>query len=346
MADSTQPSIRLDSSEEYTVAWIAALSHERAAAEALLDERHEKPAGFERKQGDSNAYTWGKSGMHNIVITALPAGVYGTTITATLVTSLRLSLPHIRTGLLVGIGAGVPQPDQEDIRLGDIVVSQPYNTSGGVVQYDLMKAKQGHHSLTGHLARPPDALLTALGQLKSHHMQQPSKVPAILRDMHRRNPQMARSTRKLPGFIYQGVGEDRLFADTSKHVGGPDCDGCGEAVERETRETTDPEIHYGIIASGNTLVKTAEERHEILQRLPESEREKCFCIEMEAAGLMNEFPCLVIRGVCDYGDAHKNDRWQNYAAATAACFAKEFLGFLDAEDVKKLPNLHEVLQNS
>ena len=49
------------------------------------------------------------------------------------------------------------------------------------------------------------------------------------------------------------------------------------------------------------------------------------CFEMEGAGLMNTFPCLVIRGICDYADSHKNKRWQEYAAATAAAYAKELL---------------------
>lgn len=43
---------------------------------------------------------------------------------------------------------------------------------------------------------------------------------------------------------------------------------------------------------------------------------------IEAAGLMDNFPCLVIRGRCDYADAQKNKDWQPYAAA--AC-AKELL---------------------
>jgi nucleoside phosphorylase len=49
------------------------------------------------------------------------------------------------------------------------------------------------------------------------------------------------------------------------------------------------------------------------------------CFEMEAAGLMNRFPCLVIRGICDYCDTHKNDDWHGYAAMTAAAFAKDFV---------------------
>jgi hypothetical protein len=49
---------------------------------------------------------------------------------------------------------------------------------------------------------------------------------------------------------------------------------------------------------------------------------------MEAAGLMNDFPCLVIRGICDYADSHKNNTWQPYAAATAAAYAKEVLSVI------------------
>jgi nucleoside phosphorylase len=54
---------------------------------------------------------------------------------------------------------------------------------------------------------------------------------------------------------------------------------------------------------------------------------------MEAAGLMNDFPCLVIRGVYDYADAHKNDVWHRYAATTAAAYAKEFLSIVPPQAV-------------
>lgn len=47
---------------------------------------------------------------------------------------------------------------------------------------------------------------------------------------------------------------------------------------------------------------------------------------MEAAGLMDDFHCVVIRGICDYADSHANDKWQNYAAAVAAACAKTYLG--------------------
>ncbi|KAJ4248105.1 hypothetical protein NW762_012875 [Fusarium torreyae] len=56
-----------------------------------------------------------------------------------------------------------------------------------------------------------------------------------------------------------------------------------------------------------------------------AEEKDVLCFEMEAAGLMNHFPCLVIRGICDYSDSHKDDQWQGYAAMAAAAFAKDLL---------------------
>jgi nucleoside phosphorylase len=57
------------------------------------------------------------------------------------------------------------------------------------------------------------------------------------------------------------------------------------------------------------------------------------CFEMEAAGLMDEFPCLVTWGICDYANSHKNKRWQSYAAATAATSTKELLYIIPGNQV-------------
>lgn len=71
----------------------------------------------------------------------------------------------------------------------------------------------------------------------------------------------------------------------------------------------------------------------------------CICFEMEAAGLMDNFPCLVIRGICDYADTHKNDRWQNYAAIAAAAYAKELLQVLEGENVEGALRMDEIMGN-
>ncbi|KNB07800.1 hypothetical protein FOXG_19913 [Fusarium oxysporum f. sp. lycopersici 4287] len=333
---------RLKSPDFYTIGWIAALPIERAAATALLDDRHDAPEGFDQHRSDANSYTWGRIGEHNVVIASLPAGVYGTTVAAITVSNLIHSLPYIRIGLLVGIGGGIARPDEgKDIRLGDIVVSQPEGTTGGVVQYDLGKAKAGGvWERKGSLDKPPAVLLHALASLQAEHEIAPSKVPDLLQAMFKANPGM---TRPKTNFTYQGAENDRLFKSHYSHVGDRNCDKCDSAweVERDQRLSTGPEIHYGIIASGNKLIKHATTRDSVL----EGTGHQCLCIEMEAAGLMDRFPCLVIRGICDYADSHKNDRWQRYAASTAASFAVELLGYVPVGQLKATQKVIEAIQS-
>ncbi len=70
------------------------------------------------------------------------------------------------------------------------------------------------------------------------------------------------------------------------------------------------------------------------------------CMEMEAAGLMNGFPCLVIRGICDYADSHKNKEWQGYAAAVAAAYAKELLLVIPVGQIHSTPTARNTLADS
>jgi nucleoside phosphorylase len=54
-------------------------------------------------------------------------------------------------------------------------------------------------------------------------------------------------------------------------------------------------------------------------------REGVIAFEMEGAGIWEEVPCIVVKGVCDYADCHKSRKWQNFAAATAASTSKAIL---------------------
>jgi nucleoside phosphorylase len=269
--------------------------------------------------------------------------VYGTTSAATTSSSLLSSLPQIRIGLLVGIGGGIARPDEGiDIRLGDVVVSQPDGATGGVVQYDLVKAKSGgERERKDFLNMPPPVLLHALANLQAEHESEEPMMNEFLRKMLKDKPRMANAG---PGYIHQGFEHDQLFKASYEHTGGRDCRSCdpNQEVQRDARDSADPKIHYGIIASGNTLVKDAAERDEVAKHVGE----KCLCVEMEAAGLMNHYPCLVIRGICDYADSHKNDRWQRYASATAAAFGKELLRYVPASDLQKTRRAAELLQSS
>jgi nucleoside phosphorylase len=155
---------------------------------------------------------------------------------------------------------------------------------------------------------------------------------------------MRKSKNNVPAFIHQRFENDRLFKSNHDHAGGSTCANCDISweVERNQRDTTEPEIHYGVIASGNTLIKDSGTRDKIADAVGE----QCVCCEMEAAGLMNHFPCLVIRGICDYADSHKNDRWQRYAAATASAYAKELLSFVPHKHLEATQRAIEALNSS
>lgn len=61
---------------------------------------------------------------------------------------------------------------------------------------------------------------------------------------------------------------------------------------------------------------------------------------------MNSFPCLVIRGICDYTDSHKNKQWQAYAAGTAAAYAKELLSVIPAAEVTKHVTVYDAIDRN
>lgn len=56
---------------------------------------------------------------------------------------------------------------------------------------------------------------------------------------------------------------------------------------------------------------------------------------------MDDFSCLVIRGICDYADSHKNKIWQPYAAAVAGAYAKELLSVIPGQAVMDLPPIQQ-----
>lgn len=116
-------------------------------------------------------------------------------------------------------------------------------------------------------------------------------------------------------------------------------------VKRNPRPLPEiPRVHYGLIASGNRVIKNARTRDKIAAGLrQDTNGGDCLCFEMEAAGLMNNFPCLVIRGISDYADAHKNDVWHNYAALTAAAYARELLRVLSTTEVSLSKPAREII---
>ncbi|KAH8700559.1 Pfs domain protein [Talaromyces proteolyticus] len=301
--------------EDYSIAWICALPVEVAAATAMLDEIHETPP--PKPINDPNAYTLGKLNGHLVVIACLPNGIYGTVSAATVMSHLYSTFPHIQFALMVGIGGGVPSKEN-DIRLGDVVVSKPTGQHSGVIQYDYGKAVQGgHFENTGKLNSPPLNLLTRINQLEADQMKKTDDaISIIVQNALERNPDMKRR------FTPPNQDTDYLFFSSYHHHDKQDnCAKCDKTqmVYRQPRYTREPQIHYGLIASGDRVMKDSETRDRLAKQLG------IICFEMEAAGLMNQLPTLVIRGICDYCDSHKQKRWQAYSALSAAAYAKKLL---------------------
>ena len=327
------------SHNDYLVGWICALSTEYVAACGLLDTEHPP---LPQKSKDNNSYTLGQIGSHNVVIACLPEGSYGTNLAASHAQDMLRSFESIRIGLMVGIGGGAPSK-KNDIRLGDVVVSIPSGQTGGVIQYDCGKSIQSKKfELKGSLPPPPSALLTALATLRKNHEIKGHSIVDTISAMLKKTPRLRRK------YGYPGAENDRLYEAEYAHKDDElSCDECCDAtmppiIQRPDREPDDDRIvvHYGLIASANQLMKDALLRDKLIRE------HKMLCFEMEAAGLMTNFPCLVIRGISDYSDSHKNDLWQGYAAATAAAFAKELLNTIPPTQLDATPRIMEAMQNS
>ncbi|PYI07298.1 nucleoside phosphorylase [Aspergillus sclerotiicarbonarius CBS 121057] len=301
--------------DEYTIGWICALPIEFAAAKGMMDEEHGEPQ-TPPAGADNNSYFLGSMGKFKIVVACLPLHQSGPSVALAAAKEMLFTFPKIRVGLLVGIGAGIPDINNDlDIRLGDVVIgSSP--KSGGVVVYNFGKIRNGTFESLPVLNRPPKSLGTALAKLQAVHEIRENMVAHYVEEMLVKHPLMRKN------YIHPDQSSDRLFQANYRHVSGPkNCNKCeaSQHVEREPRLDENPVIHYGTIASGSMVVRDAAIRDEI------RDRHGAICLEMEAAGLMNDFPCVVIRGIANYGDSHKNDRWQRFAAAAAAGCAKELI---------------------
>jgi nucleoside phosphorylase len=293
----------------YTVGIICPLPKELMAVRALFDSRHPN---LNTISGDSNQYALGIMEGHWVVAACLPFGEYGTNAAASVASNMICNFPSIRFCLLVGIGGGVPS-EKRDIRLGDVVVSQPTGTNSGVLQYDLGKEEDGNHfRLVGSLQRPPRVLTTAIGSLHSD----PEPLAGRLEES------LSKVIDCLPTYKHSGQELDVPAQATCASCNSWQwlLGSCSHIRQRLPRTTTIPTIHYGLIASGNRVIKDEKFRNRLARE------HDILCFEMEAAGVINTVDCLVIRGICDYCDAQKNNVWQEYAAAAAAAYAKLLIG--------------------
>ncbi|KAM0213246.1 hypothetical protein ACHAPA_003161 [Fusarium lateritium] len=345
--------------KDFRVAIVCALPREADAVTLLFDHFWDRDRDtYGRADGDTNTYITGRIGEHNIVLAILPS--IGTISAAATAASLRSSYTNLKLAILVGICGGVPRIADFDMLLGDVVVSKT------VIQYDYGRQYPGHfavkNTVEDSLGRANSDIRTLLAVFETEHMREHLQVEA---SRHLECLQKAaKKKRRRANYQYPGAKEDRLFSPTYTHRHREWCSvcsndpgifceatfktSCSEAkcdvnnlvVRERLAELVQagggafrPEIFIGRIGSGNTVMKSGEDRDRI------AITNNLVGFEMEGAGVWDEVPSVVVKGICDYADSHKNDAWQDFAAATAASVTKAILGRYASHDGDRNLNL-------
>jgi nucleoside phosphorylase len=340
----------------FEIAIICALRLESDTIEAVFDEFWEKDDDeqYGKAPGDPNSYTLGRIGRHDVVLAYMPGMGKGNS--ASVAASFRSSFPNIRLGLVVGICGGVPQPEaqEDEIFLGDVIIST------GVVQFDFGRQVKDRvvrkNTLQDNLGRPNIELRSLLTKAQGWRARSElrRRISASLTEIC--------SKEGFDGWSRPGPEEDTLYQASyrHKHHDPAVCTTCAQCVEADSAvceaalklscvrlqcdeshlirrardrrvsasadssptstQPSPPAIHFGLIGSGDVVMKSALHRDRI------AAEEDVIGFEMEGAGVWDNFPTIVIKGVCDYADSHKNKRWQKYASVTAAACAKALLG--------------------
>ncbi|KAF3361350.1 hypothetical protein VdG1_00959 [Verticillium dahliae VDG1] len=343
--------------DDFEIAIICALPLEYDAVCYIFDEFWDEDGDqYGRAVGDPNSYTTGRVGKYNVVLALLPH--MGRANAAGAAASMRSSYGGLRLALLVGVCGGMPRGRDGEILLGDVVISKT------VIQYDFGRKYPDKfickNTVEDNLGRPnkdarnliatfeTDRGLDRLEQQTTHFLRQLQANVA--------------QTRRRGKYDYPGTTEDKLFEPSYRHKHhmsltcicrdclsdfDPVCDealssscaslGCDDKhliarkrpqaqsqsqsqLEHEGGDTSpQPAVHVGVVASGDGVMKSAADRDRL------SREAGVIAFEMEGAGVWDEVPCIVVKGVCDYADSHKHKGWQNFAAATAASASKAIL---------------------
>ena len=295
--------------------------------------------GFGQAEEDRNAYTIGLIGKHNVVLVHM-AGM-GATDATTAVTGLRATFPNIDIVFVVGICGASPTniTTQEEICLGDCILST------ALIQYDFGRRYPGYFDrktdVEDSLGRARPEIRALLSRLQT------LGTPQALEGRLARHLQVLQ--KREPKAYYPGLRKDRLFDPAYLHVHRDivgrcnkcvdgsevctkDCSeiGCDEARLKprttlagyeNTPDQRSLRLHFGRYGSANTVLKSGSDRDEYIKA------DKIIAFEMEAAGVWESLPTLVVKSACDYADSHKNKEWQGYAAATAAAGLKSILEY-------------------
>ncbi|KAL4974912.1 hypothetical protein BDW66DRAFT_79394 [Aspergillus desertorum] len=332
--------MRPKSRNDIAIAVICALPLEADAVVALFDEQYDRLGKYYGKQrGDENLYINGRIGKHDVVLCLMPR--MGKQCAADVASSLKVSYTGIELALVVGICGGAPPPPKyQEIFLGDVIISD------SVIEYDFgrqypggFQRKTGVKDTLDRLGREIRTLLNGL-HAENARCELQNQTQQYLHILQQRSakwchPGVSDILFK-PSYLHKHyshaspAGCSCLGSDSSDQICeealGNDCDNLncdkGQQIRcREISEGNPTSIYIGPVAS-DTIIESGQHRDEIVRK------ENVIGFEMEGAGVWDNVPCIIIKGVSNYADGHKSKSWQTYAAATGASAAKAFLEFL------------------
>ncbi|KAK2054232.1 purine and uridine phosphorylase [Colletotrichum caudatum] len=243
----------------------------------------------------------------------------------------------IELAILSGICGGVPSPGTKDeLLLGDVVISK------SVLQYDIGRKYPDRFSpkdtVEESLGRPSREVRTLVASFETHRGRSRLQRRASQhRNLYKR-PAAVDDRLFEPGYLHRHrdsslCGRNEACACEIALSASCEALGCDASrlvsrsrLKAQKRHETGaaavlPELRVlvGRVGSADTVMKAGLDRDRI------AKEHGLVAFEMEGAGVWDEFPCIVVKTVRDYADNHKNKRWQNFAAATAASTTKALL---------------------
>ncbi|KAJ0426159.1 hypothetical protein BJY00DRAFT_127026 [Aspergillus carlsbadensis] len=317
---------------DFEIAIICALGLESDAVEILFDHHYRD---FGKAPGDPNSYRTGRIANHDVVLAYMPQ--MGKGPAAAVSAHLLSSFENIKLALIVGVCGGVPEGNHGNIFLGDVVISDK------IANYDY-----GRRLPDGFVSKetawmPNFQVASFLRMLRGWKGRQ---------DLKQRTNHHHGVLRAVDNTYHHPTSHgDRLFEKSYRHKHHPSqsCMACtaDQACKTAQGATCDElqcnlkhciircppssrsaginqsdlttEIHFGCVASGDTVMKSGEDRDAIARQ------HAAIAFEMEGAGVCPILQCIVVKGVCDYADSHKDKLWQPFAAGIAAACMKAIL---------------------
>ncbi|KAL3962130.1 hypothetical protein ACCO45_003653 [Purpureocillium lilacinum] len=253
-------------------------------------------------------YTLGRIGTDNVVIGVPLPELQAIAKAIVVAHGMRSQFPNLRFAVSSGVGGAAAGTNMQ---LGDVFVSSPAHTTGGVFEFDHGKRIQGQGFIAPFkVIRPPLYWQSAIEQVAAILKQDETYLAERVANVLKQQPD--------------------LLNEHSR----PDPKSALDCVPRNDRHREHPIVHCGLIASASSgLDMTRELRHEL------AEKGNVMCVDTTAFGTLRVLPCLVVRGFSTYEDPDENTAWQGYAALVAAAYAKEVLACVSRET---LPSWHDL----